>query len=80
LKPLTSDVVNRLLDDIETFESIDKIISDTLETHDLINDAKTLILSKQMKGEKVEDYEASLELAKDNLETLRAFVSSMRGF
>jgi hypothetical protein len=33
-----------------------------------------------MKGEKVEDYEASLELAKDNLETLRAFVSSMRGF
>ena len=80
LKPLTSETVNRLLDDIEAHESIDKIISDTLETQDLLNDAKTLILSKKMKGENVDDYEASLELAKEDLQTLRSFVSSMREF
>lgn len=77
LKPLTSEDVNRLLDSVEINEQDDKALIQKIELEQLIQDARTLMFTKSLAGDK-DEYEATFESVKDNLVALKVFIQSLK--
>lgn len=78
LKPLTSDRVNSALDKMETTYLDDERIKERIELEQLIQEAQTMILTKSFSNPDVEEYNETLNSAKDNLEAMRVFVQSLK--
>ena len=77
LKPLTSDDVNKLLDDIEVNHQDDKALMQKIEMDQLIQDARTLMLSRKIiSGDN--ELEETFESVKDDLVALKVFIQSIK--
>jgi molecular chaperone DnaK len=77
LKPLTSDDVNKLLDDIEVNHQDDKALMQKIEMDQLIQDARTLMLSRKIiSGDN--ELEETFESVKDDVVALKVFIQSIK--
>ena len=77
LKPLTSEDVNKLLDDIEINQHDDKMLMQKIEMEQLIQDARTLMLSKKIiSGDN--EHEETFESVKDDIVALKVFIQSIK--
>lgn len=77
LKPLTTNDVNRLLDSVEMNELDDKEIMQKIELEQLVQDARTLIFTKNLAGDK-QEYEDTFESVKHNAVALKVFIQSLK--
>ena len=77
LKPLTTDKVNELLDNLEINHADDEQIKINLALESLNQEISTILLSRKLKGDDVSEFYEMQEAMKFNISALQTLIQEI---